>query len=195
MNVGRRLGLLSALLGGMLTMAANADTPAGDANVAALIDGKPVTLADLDAIAIGKNMKLAQELYDARAAALDEVILNRALADEAKAQGISVDQLIQKRIAEKTKPVTDEEVAEFFNQNQARMGNRTLDQVAPQIKSHLESQRSTGARGEVMDEVRAKHTIKIVLDAPRTDMPVSDGEPTKGPKDAKITIVEFSEFQ
>lgn len=191
MNVARRPGVLFTLWGCLIAGTALAS----DENVAAYIDDKPVSLSDLDAIAIGKNMKLAQTLYDARAAALDEVILKRALSDEAKEQGVSVEELIAKKIEMKTKPVTDEDVAQFFNQNKARMGNRTLEQIAPQIKAHLQGNQESAARKEVMDEIKAKHKIRIVLDPPRIDMPVSDDEPMKGPKTAQITIVEFSEFQ
>jgi acetyl-CoA synthetase len=41
----------------------------------------------------------------------------------------------------------------------------------------------------------AKAKVQITLDAPRVEVKVAANDPAKGPADAKVTVVEFSEFQ
>ncbi len=186
------VGLLALLTAGVV----RAESPAAkDAGIAAYVNGEPVTMAELDAVAIGKNMKLAQSLYDARSGALDDLILNRVLSKEAAAKGLTVDQLVAQRIAEKATPVTDADAEQYYNANKARMGSRTLDKVRGQIKSYLARTRQQSAKSRLMKEIKAKQKIKVLLDVPRIKMVIADGEPIKGPPTAKVTIVEFSDFQ
>jgi len=188
------LAAVGVLVWGVATVQAQGDAKA-DSGVAAWVGGKPISMADVDAKALKTNMKLAQQIYDARRAALDEIIMERLLAEEAAAANMTPEQLIAKRVAEKIKPVTQAEIESFYNSNKGRMGGRTLEQVGPQIKSYLESQQSTAARKTVMDEAMSKGTVKIALEAPRADIVIADNDPMKGPKDAKVTIALYSDFQ
>ena len=52
------------------------DAKKADAGVAAYVGGEPIMMADVDAKALKTNMKLAQSIYDARRAALDEIIMD-----------------------------------------------------------------------------------------------------------------------
>ena len=174
---------------------AKPDAPKADPGVAATIGGKPVTIQELDAKALKTDMKLAQSLYDARRAALDQVLMERLLGEDAAAQKITVEALIQKRIDEKVKPVTDADVEAFYKTNSARMGGRTMEQVAPQIRRQLTSQQESEARNSLLVQLKEKAEVKISLDPPRADVVIAANDPVKGPKDAKVTIVEFSEFQ
>jgi hypothetical protein len=174
---------------------AKPDAPKADPGVAATIGGKPVTIQELDAKAMKTDMKLAQSLYDARRAALDQVLMERLLGEDAAAQKITVDELILKRIAEKVQPVTDADVEAFYKTNSARMGGKTLEQVSPQIRQQLTSQKQNEARSNLLTQLKEKAEVKIALDPPRAVVVLADNDPTKGPKDAKVTIVEFSEFQ
>jgi len=174
---------------------AKPDAPKPDPGVAAYIGGKPVTMQELDAKALKTDMKLAQSLYDARRAALDQVLMERLLGDDAAAQKITVDELIKKRVAEKAKPVTDADVEAYYKANSARMGGKTLEQVTAQIRPFLTTQKETDAKNNLLAELKTKAEVKIVLDAPRADVIIAANDPVKGPKDAKVTIVEFSEFQ
>jgi len=189
------VGLAALLIAGIV----RADTPVAkqgaDAGIAAYVNGEPVTLAELDDVAIGKNMKLAQSLYDARSGALDDLILNRVLSKEAAAKVVTVDQLVAQRLAEKATPVTDADAEQYYNANKARMGSRTLDQVRGQIKSYLARNRQQSAKARLMKEIKSKQKIKVLLDVPRIKMEITDGEPIKGSPTAKVTIVEFSDFQ
>jgi len=174
---------------------AKPDAPKADTGVAATIGGKPVTIQELDAKAMKKDMKLAQALYDARRAALDQVLMERLLGEDAAAQKITVDELIIKRVAEKAKPVTDADVEAFFQANSARMGGKTLEQVSGQIRKQLTTQQETEAKNNLLAELKTKAEVKVILDPPRADVVIADNDPTKGPKNAKVTVVEFSEFQ
>jgi hypothetical protein len=167
----------------------------GDSGVAAMIGDKPITTAELDAKILKQNMKLAQQLYDARKAALDDEILERALGDEAKAANMSVDQLLKKKIGEKMTPPSDAEVEAYYNANKGRMQGRELKDVAPQIKNMLASQKEGDAKNKLLAEVRAKSNVKIMLEVPRVEVVLLPNAPSKGGKDAKVTIVEFSDFQ
>ncbi len=185
----------------LAAVVASADAPAKPgsgsvtADVAATIGGEVITLHDVDERALKTNMKLAQSLYDARRAALDEIILERSLASEASAAGMTVAQLVRKRIAEKTASVTPSDIETFYNANKARMRGRTLAQSTGQIRTMLASQRKNAAKKSLLAEVKKNTAIEIKLGAPRVEVVVAASEPTKGPANAKVTIVEFSDFQ
>lgn len=170
-------------------------TPKTEAGVAAHIDGKVVTMADLDAKALGTNMKLAQSLYDARRAALDQIIMERLLAKEAAAEGLTLDVFINKRLAEKAKPVTDEEIESFYNANKARMRGKPLEEMSGRIRGHLATQRASGAQQSLLDELKKTSDIRITLEPPRVEMVISDNDPARGPATAKVTIAEYVDFQ
>jgi hypothetical protein len=174
---------------------AKPDAPKPDPGVAATISGKPVTMQELDAKALKTDMKLAQSLYDARRAALDQVMMERLLGEDAAAQKITVDELVKKRVAEKSKPVTDADVEAYYKANSARMGGKTLEQVSAQIRPFLTSQQETDAKNNLLAELKVKADVKITLDAPRADVVTAANDPVKGPKDAKVTIHEYSDFQ
>lgn len=171
------------------------DKPKAKAGIAAYIDGKAVTIADLDAKALGTNMKLAQSLYEARQEALNRIIMERLLAEEAAAQGTTLDALISKRVAEKAQPVTDADVEAFYNANRARMRGQTLEAMSGRIRPYLATQRMDEARQSLLDELKQKSDVRITLEPPRADVVITANDPVQGPADAKVTIVEYADFQ
>jgi hypothetical protein len=174
---------------------AKSESSSAKPGVAAYVGDQTITTQELDEKALKTNMKLAQSLYDARKAVLDQVIVETVLASEAKEKGVSVDELVKQRLAEKVTPPTDEEIKAYYDTNSARMGGRTLEQVSGQIKNFLANQRETQAREALMTQLKEKAQVKVVLEPPRVEVPIAANDPMKGPKEAKITIVEFSEFQ
>jgi len=171
------------------------DTPKAEAGIAAYIGGQAVTVADVDAKALGTNMTLAQSLYEARQEALNQIIMERLLTQEAAAQGTTVDALISKRVAEKAQPVTDADIEAFYNANQARMGGQPLEAMSGRIREYLASQRMSGARQGLLDELKQKSDVRITLEPPRVDVVIAANDPVQGREDAKVTIVEYVDFQ
>ncbi|MBI1827049.1 MAG: DsbA family protein [Planctomycetes bacterium] len=191
----RMLGLFIVAGAGMLCSTWALADAKSDKGVAATIGDKPVTLEELDVKILKGNMKLAQQLYDARKAALDELILEKALGDESKAAGTTTDQLMKKKIQEKVTPPTDAEVEAYFNANQGRMQGKPLTEMAPQIKSMLSSQKEADVKGKLLTELKSKANVKVMLEVPRIEVAVGPTDPSKGPKDARVTVIEFSDFQ
>jgi hypothetical protein len=173
----------------------NSDKSNADAGIAAYVGGKPITMAELDAKALKTNMKLAQSLYDARQAALDDLIMERLLADEAAAQGISTDALLAKRLAEKAAPVTDAEVESFYNGNKARMGGKSLAEMSARIREHLVSQRQGAARKTVLRDLKKNANVRTVIEPPRAEIKLAANERMQGPPGAQVTIIEYVDFQ
>lgn len=197
----RKLWLM-AIAGASVSTWVMAEPPApaksdakGDSGVAAMIGDKPITTAELDAKILKQNMKLAQQLYDARKAALDDAILDKALGEEAKAANTSVDQLLKKKIAEKAAAPTDAEVAAYYNANQQKMQGKTLADMTPQIKTFLSTQKESEVKGKILAEIKSKANVKVMLEVPRVEVAIAPNAASNGPKDAKVTIVEFSDFQ
>ena len=96
----------------------------------------------------------------------------------------------------RTSPVTDEEVALVYERNQDSFGGRTLEQMQAQIWVILEQQRPTQALHEFMGELRlAADDVVVLLDPPRQEVAVLAEDPSRGPKDAPVVIVEFSDFE
>jgi protein-disulfide isomerase len=170
------------------------------ADVVATVGSTKITLAEVDDRALRQSaggfgsLSLEQALYQARLAAIDELVGDRLLEDEARARGIDRVELTTREIIAKVSTPTDAEIAAWFQQNQARTQGATLDQLRQPIKDMLVEQRTASARGQFLDGLKAKTAVTIALEPPR--VAVDDaGRPARGPSDAPVQIVEFSDFQ
>lgn len=170
------------------------------AEVVAVVGPKSITLAQVDEKALQQpaanfgNVKLAQALYEARRVAVEQLIEDALLEQDAAARKLEPAKVIEQDISAKVVPPTDDDAAVFYGQNQARLQGATLDQSRPAIKAYLMQQRTLAARQEYMDALRAKASIRITLDPPRQTVATAD-RPGKGPANAPITMIEFSDFQ
>jgi protein-disulfide isomerase len=126
--------------------------------------------------------------YELREETLNAWIEDTALAREAAARGLAVDALIAEELAARG-PVSDEEVAAFYQTNLARMQGRSLDDLADDIRNHLTSERE----GEVRAAIVARTPVSVHLSPPRIE--VSSSGPSIGPADAPVVLIEFADFQ
>ena len=112
---------------------------------------------------------------------------------EAKSRGIEPEALLKAEVEDKVPPVTDEDIAKFFAENQNRMRGG-LDQMKEQIRGYLDSQGKGKRMFEFVNELKAKSEVVIMLDPPRIDV-AADDSPRFGSVEAPIQIIEFSDFQ
>ena len=139
-------------------------------------------------------VRLSQALYQARRDAVEELINDALLQQDATARKLEPATIVEQDITSKVMPPTDEDAAIFYRENQARMRDATLEQARHTIKNYLFQQRTLSARQVYLDGLRAKTTVRITLEPPRQTV-ATDDRPAKGPENAPITIVEFSDFQ
>lgn len=159
-----------------------------------------VTLGDVDAAwnenDAASQLRMLQQLYDARRRVLDFVVGNHLIDREATARGVSRDELLAEEIPPRTLPITDEEVERVYERNREALGGRTLEDVRSEIEDAIERQRPTMALQQFMDDLRGESDdVVLALDPPRQRVEILPDDPTRGPVDAPILLVEFSDFQ
>jgi protein-disulfide isomerase len=169
-------------------------------DVVATVGSASITLAEVDDKALQQSVsnfgsvRLAVALYQARRAALDDLVAARLMDDAAKAQGIGRAALVEKEITSKISPVTDDDIGFWYQTNQARVQGASLDQVRQPIRQFLTQQRMESIREQYLGTLKSKTTIRVMLDPPRQAV-ATEGSPSKGPTNAPIELVEFSDFQ
>ena len=191
-----RIAVISGLL-----LAAGCEGPSprtvasSGTSVVARVGDRAITLEEVDQKAIASNRSVYQELYDARRSAVETLIAEELLTQEAKKRGVSKDELIEQEITPNIDTVTDSDVEAFYNQNRNRMGGRSIEQIGEQIKAYLQTQSERQARESFVDKLKENAGIEIALEPPRVPVTVADNERVKGGRAAKVTIVEYSDFQ
>jgi protein-disulfide isomerase len=175
-----------------------AQSSGADPTPAIRMGGDTVTVGELDTWI--KDQLFAQEtedgkeakLYEVRAQAAENLVAQRLLEAEAKKLGTDADALLEAE-ARKRLTVTDEEVQRFYDENKQSFGDRPMDEMKAQIRQHLERRAAPEAARAYVDELRNAASVEILLDRPRTQVAATG--PSRGPADAPVTIVEFSDYQ
>ena len=170
---------------------AAAPAASGGSGPLAIVEGKPITDADLNVR--GQLIQLEQQAYDIRMQALEEVIGERLIEIEAERRNVSKEDLIASEIASKVSDPTPLEVEGFYEQQKARI-RQPLEEVRDQVAELMKSLREREVRQAFVADLRERIDVDIMLDPPRLSADLS-GAPFRGPEDAPVTIVEFSDFQ
>jgi protein-disulfide isomerase len=161
--------------------------------VLATVNGQPLTEDEVRKSAADQFQALEREYqknqHDLLENSLQTAIQDRLVEAEAKARGVSKDQLLAEI---KPATVTDAEVAAFYEQNKAQIP-RPKEEVAPQIKTYLEQQGQQKARQDFYSSLEKKYKVEIKMEPERVEVAATG--PAQGPTTAPVTIVEFSDFQ
>lgn len=167
----------------------------GGGEIAAKVGDETITTKELDAFLMTTNAKAVQTYYNARRAALDQMIAQRLMDAEAATRGVSREAL-QQQILSGAPAVGDAEIQAFYDQNKARLQNRALDdQLKGQIRTYLGSQGQQQVVAKFIDDLKKKSGVTVSLEPPRVEVRIAANDPYKGKEGAPVQIVEYSDFQ
>jgi protein-disulfide isomerase len=193
--VGAFLLLLGAACGYAAPLpdaSAGAAPAAAAPEVLARVGDLDVTMADIEELAGPQLRQIEQRRHELVEATLNRAIEEKLIELEAKKRGITEAQLLTQEVEAKSPAVSDADVDAFYEERKAQI-NQPKEQIAERIKMYLANQRQQEARQKFVDGLRAAYPVKSMVEPIRMEV-AADG-PAKGPADAPVTIVEFSDFQ
>jgi protein-disulfide isomerase len=172
------------------------DASKGD-EVVAKVDGKPITQSELEDEIGSRLHELRQQEYDLRTNGIRGIVFERLVDRRAKEEGITRDELLEREIRAMATEPTDQEIEAVYNQykDQPALQGKSLEEAKPLILPQLQRQKLQQAQMQYFEQVLADADIQILVEPPRYDVKIPDGEPSKGNDDAPVTLVEFSDFQ
>lgn len=120
---------------------------------------------------------------------LGKLIDSKVLEREATARHTTAAALLA---AIKPPAIAETEAKAFYDARKDDIG-QPYEAVAAQIRQHLQSTADEKANRQYLDTLRTKYAVTVSLEPLRE--PVDASGPQRGPPDAPVTIVEFSDFQ
>jgi protein-disulfide isomerase len=167
----------------------------------ARIGGATITAAELDEAAKKELSQLEQQYqeqrYELRRNALESMLRARAFDEKAKAKGVTREELVQQEVAAKIPEPSDDEMRALYER--AKMGGQPLppfEDVKPEISSFIKNQKSQGALAEYYEGLRQEMNIQVLLPPYQPPKVAVDATgPSKGPENAPVTIVAFSDYE
>jgi protein-disulfide isomerase len=182
--------ILAILLLAGLTPAA----AAADKDVVAIAAGQPITAAEVEQAVANRMFRLRTDEYRMRAAAIDEIVSKRLLDAEAARRGVAVDELLRQEVDAKIELPTVEQTRMIYEATKDRFGSVPEEGALAQITANLQSQRAATRRAAFLSDLRSKANVKVMLEPPRLAVTAGNG-PARGPAQAPVTIVEYSDFE
>jgi protein-disulfide isomerase len=167
----------------------------------ATMDGQTITYADLEKEAKDLPQKIKQketafanEVYELRSEAINEVIAKRLFDAEAKKAGKATEAWLKEELDKGVQKPSEADMRKLFDESKERLPpGSEFDAFKDQIAEFLTRKQKQEAYGKKLEALRAQHQIKVALSPARAD--VEPTGPARGPAAAKVTIVEFSDFQ
>ena len=171
-------------------------SPATDkSTVVAVVNGDSITEGDLQATVGAKLRKKEKEMYDVKREGLEELIIKKLVAVEAKKANQTPDDYLNQLIESKIVAPTEIEAKAFYDENKDDI-RMPFEEVKSRVIQLLKQEREQKAALEVFKTLRAGAKIEVRLVEPEEPkVEVAATGPSKGPTNAPVTIVEFSDFQ
>lgn len=190
MSFARKLLFASCILT-LLTPALIAQSSNGSATIAT-VNGQKLTFADLERQENNKLLQSRYTYYEAQRKALDDLIDQQILEQQARKENITVDQLIDREVKSKLPADPTEE--------QLRVTYEVLDTDQPydairgKLLDHIRESRLTKAKAAYVKQLRSQATIAIALEPPQANVELANSM-MKGSPNAQVVLVEFADYQ
>jgi predicted DsbA family dithiol-disulfide isomerase len=165
-------------------------------DIVATVGGEAITAEELAEAAKADLQKIRMKIYQIEKRALDTLVDERLLTQAAKREGVSVENYRKKMIDEKIVEPTEEEIKAVYEarKGKGRFEQPLDDKMKTRIPEYLKATQGARIEKDLMIGLRAQSDVKILMDVPRVEIRLGKA-PSKGPKRADVTIIEFSDYQ
>jgi protein-disulfide isomerase len=173
--------------------AASAPAGASQPQVMAVVGGEEISRSEVEEAVAADLLKLEQQQHQALEEGLEQAVSRKVLEIEAASRDLAVEELVQQEVEEQIEAPTDAQVDAFYEERKAQI-QQPKEEVADQIRDFLQQQGMQEKFGQLISDLRAKYEVRTFLEPFRVAVEAA-GSPAKGPEDAEVTIVAFSDFQ
>ena len=178
-----------------VVMGADVNKPnLGPDETLASVDGRVISAASLEEKLKPIIYDLRLQVYEEQQLALEEMIYNRLVLDEARKQNVGPEEIIRKEITEKFRYPTEDDIKKFYNDEKVKI---PYTDARTEIFRYLEEQEQERLEKALNDKLRAAAKVKVFLVEPQA--PVQNigtaNNPARGDLNAPVTVVMFTDFQ
>jgi len=187
--------LVGTLLSGFLFAAeVGSGNPAADSSsVVAEVNGAKITLGDFEQKRPGVVFQARNTYYETLRKAMDDYLTEFLLEQQAQKENLTVAQLLEKHV-NSTLPtaVPSEEALHLYYEG--TNSKEPYEKVRVLILDHIRDTRLANAKAAYLDSLRTQAKVVYRLSPPRNYISTKNA-PVRGNADAKVTIVEFADYE
>jgi len=158
----------------------------------AVVNGSTITAQDLEQREISHLLQAQYQYYQAEKKALDDLISQRLVEQQAQREGITLDELLQREVESKIQDPSEDQLQVYYEGLDSK---EPYDQVRGKILDHIRDLRRAKLRNAYIETLRLKATIAIQLAPPMAEVGPESAEVTEGRADAPVQVVEFADYQ
>jgi protein-disulfide isomerase len=166
----------------------------GDGTLVAKTKDFSITADDVKKGIENEIYEAEQKIYDLKIQKVKELLTKSLVAKDKKSTGLTQEQYLEKYVY---KAVTDKEVDAFIVDKKLPKDQITPD-VKERIKQYVAMEKNQKALDTWLVDQIGDKGVDLYLKKPvrpTFDVKYTEASPWKGGKDAKVTIIEFSDFQ
>jgi protein-disulfide isomerase len=168
---------------------------APSAGVVAKINGETITEEQLIGDAAVEMMQLKKQEYDLKIAQLNKMLVERLIGAEAKKANLATDAYIAKNVTKGEIKISDADYKKFVKEKNIPESNIN-DQVKERIFAYMKDQKKEEMIQAYIAKLTKSSPVEVYFTKPKMNIQVDVGQaPWTGGEKAKVTIVEFSDFQ
>jgi protein-disulfide isomerase len=167
-------------------------SPENPNTVVVEINGVKVTLADLEQKRASALFQARTNYYEAERKVIEDVINEYLLDQQAKKEGLTVTQLLDKHVNSTiAKDPSDEALRVYY---EGLDTNEPYETVRGKILDALKDRRMAKAKSAYVQSLRSQVPIILRLPPPRTLISMKD-VPVRGATNAHVRVLEFADYQ
>ncbi len=141
--------------------------------------------------------KLQDQLYELRVDGAERIAIEALVHVEAQKDKLSDEDWMEARLETGLREPTEPELQEFYAKVKDRIPeDASFTDVKPQLRQALRREAKGKRARELFSELKQRAGYTVLLEEPVRPRKVVDASgPGKGPTTARVTIVEFADFQ
>ncbi|MBI4430388.1 MAG: thioredoxin domain-containing protein [Candidatus Omnitrophica bacterium] len=163
-------------------------------DVAAKVGDKIITFSELDDSAKSALIPLQAEIYQARKQSLDQMVAEILFELEAKSLNTTAAEYKKGLLNKDAIAVSEDDILKYYQDNSYYFQNKPLEGMKAPIRERIILDRLKEKERQVITSLKVKYPVETYLNEPEFKIDTA-GAPSRGPEGAKITLIEFSDFQ
>jgi protein-disulfide isomerase len=165
-----------------------------DRRAVASVGAQTITAAQLEERASSELVSVRTHEYQRKREILDDLILDMLVKQEAGRRGLTVEEIWRTEVDAKTHPPRDLEVDTTYKMAAQQFAAMPEADAKAAIRANYLQRARAIRKREYYKELRAVSPVSIDLPPPRVHVDEKN-RPARGPAEAAVVIIEFSDFE